>query len=252
MRYIFVLSVMVLHLFGAVNLSIVSVDEDNETLKVKSPQKLQVGMSGFAIHHISKNHSAILKNCIVVAYEPQSGVVTLKTSPFEALSNNALPSGEWKLQVGDSVELAYGYNRGMLVAPSEEIYHRITKAVKMEWIHPDIFATLLSFTGHPTPLKSDFELLSNKLSVGLIFFYLDENLYTVDAKSFKILAISPAPLTSPTKKKLPFYTRVSKIEANWFGEGSDEMESYAPHYYELLQEYNQENKAFMQNLKNQK
>jgi hypothetical protein len=250
-KFLFLTAMMVLHLYGAVTLPIISVDEKHHTLEIKAPQKVEVGMSGFAIHHINENHSSILKNCVVTKYDEQNKTATLQTSPFSALKNNALPSGKWKLQVGDSVELAFGYTRGVLIAPSEEVYHRITKAVKLEWVHPDIFATILSFTGHPTPLKSDFKLLSDSLSVGLIFIFLDKQLYTVDAKSFKILAISPAAF-EVKKEKLPFYTRVTKIEANWFGEGSDEMQSYAPHYYELLERSNKENLQLQQIIKNLK
>ena len=43
--------------------------------------------------------------------------------------------------------------------------------------------------------------------------------------------------------KLPFYSRVEEIDANWFGDGSDELEEYAPHYYELLVAFNKKDKA---------
>ena len=86
-------------------------------------------------------------------------------------------------------------------------------------------------------------------SVGLLFIYLDKKLYTVDIKTFHILNISDAPLTQDSVK-LPFYSRVEKIEANWFGEGSNELEDYEPHYYELLVEYNKENRELYEIIKN--
>lgn len=138
--------------------------------------------------------------------------------------------------------LAFGYTRGLLIAPNDEIYHRVTRGVKhLQWVHPDIFATILSFNGHPTPLREDFSKLSIATSVGLVFLYLDEKLFTVDAKSFKILTITEAKLKQESTK-LPFYTRVEEIDASWWGEGSSDLESYEPHYYELLQEANPEHK----------
>jgi len=137
-----------------------------------------------------------------------------------------------------------------LIAPSEEIYHRITRSVKnLQWVHPDIFATILSFNGHPTPLREDFTRLSIETSVGLIFIYLDEKLFTVDARSFKILTITDAKLKQDSTQ-LPFYTRVEEIDAAWWGEGSDELESYEPYYYEVLTKANPNNKALEEIVKN--
>jgi hypothetical protein len=145
--------------------------------------------------------------------------------------------------------LAFGYTRGLLIAPNEEIYHRITKSSNLQWIHPDIFATILSFNGHPTPLRSDFTEMSSSASVGLVFIYLDRRVYTLDAKSFKILTITDAKLEQK-EPNLPFYTRVPEIDAAWWGEGSDELDEYEPHYYKLMIEANLNNKELYEIVKN--
>jgi len=248
MKYILLLSLFLFELSGAIiKTPIVSVDKENETLSINI-KKIDIGVSGFAVHKIAENHSSILKNVIVVDFDKQTEVATLKMREFNTLRNNALPSGKWELREGDMIELAFGYSRALLVAPSEEIYHQITKSVKVQWIHPDLFATILSFNGHPTPLKSDFEAMGISGSVGLLFIYLDKKVYTIDMQSFKILSIADAPLTQDSVK-LPFYSRVEKIEANWFGEGSDELEEYEPHYYELLVEQNKTDKQLYENIK---
>ena len=68
----------------------------------------------------------------------------------------------------------------------------------------------------------------------------DKSIISVDCQSFKILENKS---TSIVQKdvQLPFYTRVPNILANWFGEGSDEMEEYSPYYIELLAQNNPEN-----------
>jgi hypothetical protein len=114
-------------------------------------------------------------------------------------------------------------------------------------VHIDIFATIISYRGHPTPLKEDFNAMNLASSVGLLFIYLDKKLYTVDIKTFVILSISDAPLVQDTLQ-LPFYSRVEKIEANWWGEGSNELEVYEPYYFELLKEYNPQNKVLLENI----
>ena len=249
MKYILLVLFFTLTLFGnTMHFSVSEVDEENQTIQIESPQKLDVGVSGFVVHHITPQHASVLKNVAVIGYDEVTHSALLKMSPFTILRNNALPSGKWKVQKGDTVELAFAYDRALLIAPSEEIYHNISKAVSIEWVHPDLFATILSFKGHPTPLKSDFEAMSIATNTGLLYIFLNKKLYTLDMQTFKILAINDAPFEQ-TKAKLPFYSRISKIEAAWFGEGSDEMQSYEPHYYELMVQHNKKNKALYEIIK---
>ncbi len=250
MKYIFVLLFLVSGLFASmVKSKVVSIDEQNKTLTINI-KKINVGMSGFVVHQFAPTHSSILKNVTVIGFDEKNGVATLKMSKYDDLVHSALPKGKWKVKVGDTVTLAYAYSRALLIAPTEKIYYRITKsATSVQWVHSDLFATILSLAGHPTPLKTDFETMAKSLSVGLIFFYLDKKLYTVDIRSFKILNISSAPLNQDGMK-LPFYSRIDEIDAAWWGEGSDELEDYAPYYYELMITYNKHNKKLYENIKN--
>jgi len=249
MKHIILLTLLVLEVFASVmRAPVLSINEEAQTLTIKI-KKIDIGMSGFVVHPIAPNHSSILKSVVVIDYDALSEIATLQMNDFSTLRNNALPTGQWKVEVGDGVELAFGYSRALLIAPSEEIYHRITKSVKIQWVHVDIFATILSYNGHPTPLQSDFEAMSIASSVGLLFVYLDKKLYTIDIKSFTILSISDAPLAQDSVE-LPFYSRIEHIEANWFGEGSDELEDYESHYYELLVQNNTKNAGLYEIIKN--
>ena len=243
MKYIFVLVFLLSSLLSGSVLrsTIVSVDSQNKTANIKI-DKIDVGMSGFVVHNLSKEHTSILKNVVVESFDEQNGIATLKLSDFEGLQNDALPRGKWSVQVGDTVELAFGYSRALLISPTVEIYSKITKSTRsIEWIHPDIFVSILSSQGHPTPLKDDFEKMRNSMSVGLLFFYIKGNLFTVDAKSFKILNVSEVSLEQKDVR-LPFYSRIEEIDAAWFGEGSEEMENYDDYYSLLLLKYNLQNK----------
>ena len=243
MKYIFLLLVTLLRLNAAtVEAPIISVDQKNDSVVIKI-NHIDVGMSGFVVHTISKEHSIVVNNAIVESFDANNSTATLKLFAFHMLDNDSVPSTKYIAKVGDKVELAFAYNRALLIAPSEEVYHRITQSVQTQWIHPDLFATILSYTGHPSPLKNDFEKMSDATSTGLLFIYLDKHVYTLDMKSFKILNISDAPL-EVKKMKVPFYTRVEKIESSWWdwGAGTDEMKSYQPYYYKLLLKTNKENK----------
>ncbi len=241
MKYIFLVLLISSALFGGVLKSkIVTVNED-ETKATIRINKIDVGVSGFIVHTIKGTRTIILKNAVVISYDKDSKIADLELSEYNALRNSALPSGKWHVEVGDEAVLAFGYTRGLLIAPSEEIYYRITRHTQVQWIHPDIFATILSFNGHPTPLREDFTKISIASSVGLVYIFLDKKLYTVDAKSFKILTVIDADLLQD-ESNLPFYTRIPEIDANWFGAGSSELDNYEAHYYELLAGANPKNK----------
>jgi len=249
MKYIFLLLLALFELnAGVVKSPIVTLDSDENIATIKI-NKIDVGMSGFIVHEIAPDHTSILKNVVVKSYNKTTQIAILKMSDYTGLRNNALPTGNWSVVVGDTAVFAFGYSRALLIAPSEEIYHQVSKSIKIQWIHPDIFATILSFKGHPTPLKEDFEAMSDASSVGLVFIYLNKKLFMLDIKSFKILTINDAPLVQDSIK-LPFYTRIEEIDANWWGEGSDELESYEPHYYELLVAFNKKDENLYEIIKN--
>lgn len=232
---------------GVISQSIVSVENEDVTIRVDT---IEVGMSGFIVKHLDKEHSAILKTAVVTAFDKEKKIARLHVSDFTQLDQDALPSGKWSVAVGDEAVIAGTYSRALLIAPSEEIYHRVTKALpSLQWVHPNLFASILSLNGHPTPLKKDFQQMCEISAVGLLYMYIHENLFTLDCQSMGILNIADAPLKQASLQ-LPFYSRVSDINANWFGEGSRKLKVYDPYYYELLVTSNPTNKAYYNFIKN--
>jgi len=252
MQKFFLLLLFFMQLYAStLQTSLLSVNKEEQSATIKAPN-LAVGMSGFLVHQISPNHSAIINTIVVSKYDTKTQLATLKIDDFTTLQSDALPKLTYQPQKGDIAQLALNYDRALIIAPTEEIYYRLNKSIpSTSLIHPDIFTALLSANGHPTPLKEDFEEFRKSMQIGLLFLYLDKKLYTLDAKSFKILYINDAPLKEVKNDiQLPFYSRIKHIEANWFGEGSDELEAYKPYYYELLVEYNKHNKQFYEIVKN--
>ena len=253
MKYIFLVFILVSQLFSSVVKSpVLSVNKDQTKATIKV-DKIDVGMSGFIYHAVKMGHGVILKNVVVTSFDENTKIAQLALSDYDALKNNALPKGKWVVEKGNEVILAFGYTRGLLIAPSEEIYYRISKNTHIQWVHPDIFATVLSFNSHPTPLLEDFVKMSIATSTGLVFIYIEDRVYTLDAKSFKILNISKVKLVQDNTQ-LPFYTRVPEISTSWFswGEGTSELDEYEPHYYSLLVEANPRNKQLYSIIKNSK
>lgn len=210
---------------------------------------IDIGMSGYVSHKVNANHSIIIKSATVIDFDAQNKIAKIKLSAFNMIKNDNLPNINKDVAIGDEVVFAFGYKKALLIAPSEDLYYSITKSSSVEWVHPDIFATELSASGHPTPLRTDFTTFSEDTSTGIIFIYLDKKIYTIDAQSFKILAINDAPLEQKSTL-LPFYSRVENIDSAWWGDGSSRLEEYEPHYYSLLIEANKNNKNLFEIVKN--
>lgn len=222
------------------HLTLASVSGDKGTVKTA---RVEPGVSGFVVRHFTPDHSAIIANAVVADYDEGNTTAHLAFAEYTGLKQNSLPSGEWKPAVGDEVVLAFAYSRGILLAPTRELYTQVTGGLKgVMWSHPDTLATYLSFQGHPTPLKEDFQGFCTLATVGLLFMYLDDALFTLDCHSLTLLQLTKTDWKAETPQ-VPFYTRVESIDANWFGAGSSRMESYGPYYYELLTENNPHSKV---------
>ena len=226
---------------GELHLTLQSVSDDAATGKIKTA-RVEPGVSGFVVRHFTPEHSAIIANAVATGYDEDSGVLSVGFSEYSALRQDSLPKGNWQPRSGDEVILAFAYRRGVLVAPTREIYLKLTGQIKtVDWMHPDTLATYLSYQGHPTPLKSDFAGFCSVATTGLLFMYLEDSLFTLDCQSLGVLQISKAGLAYDAPQ-LPFFSRVETIDSNWFGEGSGTLDSYGPYYLRLLVENNPRSK----------
>ncbi|MBN2896630.1 MAG: plasminogen-binding N-terminal domain-containing protein [Campylobacterales bacterium] len=202
---------------------------------------IDVGVSGVILHRFDATHSTILARCVVSAFDQQRAEAILTFSPFESLSQPSLPQGRWEVSQGDTVILAQHYERALLLSAGDDAYHAITKRIAAtEWIHPDTFAALLSYKGHPSPLREDIHEFCTQNAIGLLYIHANDTLFTLDCQSLSLLELTPAPFELGTRS-VPFYSRIPKINANWFGEGSDEITDYDRYYLELIALNNPQN-----------
>ncbi len=240
MRILFFLLISV-GILGASSISTPLLEVQGQRGAIEAPQ-LQVGMSGFVVRHFDATHSAIIANARVSGINPASSRALVEFSPYDGVYQPALPTGSWNPKVQDEVVIAYDYARALLITPNDDTYATLTtKNPTMQWVHPDIYATYLSREGHPTPLASDFHRFCTSYSVGLLFVQSAQTLFTLDCKDLTLLHMAPS-VTTSKETTLPFYTRVPKIRAAWWGEGSSKLTSYDPYYLEMIILTNPQNK----------
>jgi len=250
MRFIFLITLISTYLLALISSpihsTVLSVDLENQTITMKTTDKALVGMNGAVEHWFDKKHSVALSWIEVTKIE--GDVTTLKLRPILALEQSALPSGTWKVQEGDNIIIGYNYQRSLLIAPNRTVYKKVTSYHNdRSWVHPDIFASVLSYSGHPSPLKEDFTYMCRINNIGTVAFMFDKSIITIDCQSFKILKNKSTSIKS-AEQQAPFYSRVPNIESNWFGDGNDEIEDYDRYYVDLLAENNPKN-SWMQKYK---
>lgn len=208
---------------------------------IDAPQAKE-GMSGFVVRHFDTTHSSIIANARVEHVNPSTHRATLSFGNYDGLKQNTLPSGKWDPKISDEVVIAYDYNRGLLIAPNDDTYVKVTKTLpNVEWVHPDLYATYLSYEGHPTPLVKDFHNFCTANSIGLLTIQSSDTLFTLDCKNFALLQIAPSSADINTSMT-PFFTRVATIRAGWWGEGSSKLKSYEPYYLEQIALNNPKNR----------
>jgi len=230
-------------LAAELHMPVQSVSEDGKSATVEV-QQIAKGVHGFVVRHFTKEHSVIIADVHVSHFDSTTHTATLALSEYTGLKQNSLPQGKWKTQVGDEVILAFAYSRALLIAPDEETYHIITNNIHgVEWIHPDSFATFLSYRAHPTPFKEDISNYCTLAEIGLLYTYVDGALFTMDCQTLSLIQLTPVKLKQKGLK-LPFYSRVEEIATSWWvwGAASNPLEAYDPHYLELIVEHNQESR----------
>ncbi len=221
---------------SAIKSNILSVEKT--TAKIESHPQLQVGISGYIIHKIDSNQKTIIADSVVESIDSTTNIATISILPYSGTHQESLPSIDIKPSAGDEAIFANDYTRAMVIAPDEDTYEIITKNLsRLDFIHPDIYATYLSSIGHPTPQTEDFKEFCTSNSIGLLYIQSSDKLFTLDCKSFTLLQSSEFK-SSPSDKIAPFFSRIDEIRAAWWGSGSSRLDSYEPYYIEVIKKHN--------------
>jgi len=196
---------------------------------------LKIGQSGIIIHKYKNTKlESILANARVI--KSSRKITYLKLSPFNDLNQNALPKSKLKPQKGDIFILNYLYHNALLIAPNEDsIKVARAKFSKFNFIQGDIFAAYLKFHSEPFAKEATFKTFAKSHNLGTIFFIIGNYAYMLDAKTFKILQKTYL-FHQEKKQSLPFYTRITDIESNFWNVSFSKgyKKSYDSYYKHII------------------
>lgn len=205
--------------FGA---KLQNVTNDSATINIGN---LRVGQSAIIQHNYPNNRSFIVSNAYVTSSNATSS--TLKLTAFLDLKQNALPTSNRKAQNGDIAIVNYLYDTSLIIAPSQDAFSATrAKYRDNNFLHSDIFGAKLKYEGEPLPSKETIQDFAISQNIGTLFFVIKNKIYIVDTKTFAVLDTDSISYNFTEDEKMPFYTRVEKIEKsglksaldykNWF------------------------------------
>ncbi|RXJ66223.1 hypothetical protein CRV08_13700 [Halarcobacter ebronensis] len=193
-------------------IKILNVTDETATINVGN---LRVGQSGIVQHYYEDNKTLIVSNAYVTSSNETAS--TLKFFPFTDLKQNAIPTSNRKPVTGDVIIMNYMYDSSLIIAPSQDAFSATREKYKdNNFLHSDLFAAKLKSEGIPTPPKEVIQEYAISQNLGTIFFIIDNTIYVVDSKTFAILDKDIISYNYIENKRMPFYTRVEKIEKNIF------------------------------------
>lgn len=189
-----------------------NVSEDTATILVGN---LRIGQSAIIQHNYENKKSLLVANAYVTSSDSSSS--TLKLVPFLDLKQNAIPTSNRKAQNGDIAILNYLYDTSLIIAPSQDAF-TATRAKYRDnnFLHSDLFGAKLKYKGEPLPSKQTIQDYAIAQNIGTIFFIIKNNVYIIDTKTFALLEKDTISYNFVEDAKMPFYTRVEKIEKNFF------------------------------------
>ncbi|WP_072682497.1 plasminogen-binding N-terminal domain-containing protein [Arcobacter sp. LA11] len=187
---------------------ITNVTDENATINIGN---LRTGQSAIIQHNYENSKTLIVSNAYVIKSNETSS--TLKFIPFLDIKQNAIPTSNRAPENGDIAILNYLYDASLIIAPSQDAFTATrTKYRDNNFLHSDLFGAKLKIEREPLPSKEIIQEFAIEQNLGTIFFIIGSKVYVVDSKTFAILDEDTISYNFVESEKMPFYTRVEKIE----------------------------------------
>ena len=234
MKKFLIIVLLFAHLLGkydTLNIYIDKVDTKKQTAII-GIGNLSIGQSGIVVHKYKDNNFDILSSGYII--DSNSTHSTIKLDSFDDLKQDALPISNLKTKAKDIFVLNFLYRNATIIAPNHDAFIKVRDSFsKVNFIHPDIFASYLKLENAPAPSKNDMMIFAKKNNIGIFYFYIQNKIYMVDMRTFKV--IDNYELKANDEADIsPFYTRIEGIKRSLFDFGAKKVENYSLYYKKLL------------------
>lgn len=208
-------------------------DVTEETAKVKVGN-LRIGQSGIIVNDISGNYTIITQGTVIETNKDHSVIEFVDS---KLLKQDAIPTLKTRPTNSDLFILNHLYSSSLLIVPNVKAKKVIKKAFPdQNFLNEDFFAAYLKVQDTPVPTKQEIIDFCSLQEIGTIFIVIKNQLFIIDALSFKTIDEIRVPINN-SKTQLPFFTRIQKIEKSIFDiGGADDIGSYNDFYLSLIKD----------------
>jgi len=218
--------------FKAIGVKIEDIKDNKTTINIGN---LIIGQSGIVVHVYNNDKRLIVSNAQVI--QSDANTSTILFTKFNDLKQNAIPTSNRTVEKNDILVLNYLYTSSLLIAPTQDTFQVVRSNFKYNnFLHSDVFAAKLKVDNQPFPKKEEIQKFAIEQNLGTIFFVLNQSVYVVDTKTFKILTSYNIEYKEDNSQ-VPFYTRVEDIKTSplTFSLFSNDDElSYEEYYKSIL------------------
>jgi hypothetical protein len=188
--------------------------------------------------NIPNNHSGIViktmgqNRSIIAIAKVKNG--SIQYQPSDLLDQEYLPKVIENVSSGDKIIFNYLYNNAVVIAPNFKTYKKVMDRYSdTMFVDIDTLSGYLTRVANPVPTKEDFLNYAREYDIGLFYFAVGGKLYTVDARTFDIIATRNFRVTKDIEQQ-PFYSRVKEIAKSILRITNTDIGDYTTYYKTLL------------------
>lgn len=211
-------------------LTIVGIDADGLVATAKG-SFVQKGATGIVVANIIGGKDAIVASARALTSGEE---IKIRFEVLTDLAQEALPKASILPKVGDKAMFYLFDDRAMIVAKNQADYQKVMDGDNKRWVHPDLFAALLTRERVGEPSAKHFASFCKIHSVGTLYFAIHNKLYITDCQSMETLE-ERAFDSAPSKEfESPFFKRTGEIETGYLGMLKSSVKEYEPYYLRVL------------------
>ncbi len=215
--------------------SIINIDENDKNIAYVIDLGFKIGESGLIVRWFDSEHASVAAKAVVV--DIKEGKAKVAFEEFANVDNNTFPKAIISPRKGDEVLFRNFYDRGVIIAPNQELYDKVKGAYKNTvWVHPDLLASDLVIANRNRIQKNDIRKFCAAYDVGIVYIVNMNKGEAYDCQSFKV--VKQDYITGRVEKKeqiFPFYSRFGSLEGGWLNAGLGSKPNYYIYYDQMLE-----------------
>jgi hypothetical protein len=214
-----------------VEMTIVSIDSDGMGATLKGDGNVQKGVTGIVVTKLDGQRDIIVAAARAVS---SGNEIKVRFEMFDDLAQEALPRAIIFPKVGDKAIFYLFDDRATIIAKNQADYQKVVVSDNKTWIHPDLFAALLTKERVGEPKAKHFASFCKLYAVGAVYFAIKDKVYITDCQSLEVLEERAFASENSKNFESPFFKRTGEIETGYMGMMKEKVKDFDSYYSALI------------------